>query len=115
MFGTPILPGTAFVEMALFAAQRAGLDVIEELTLEAPLALPAEGAVQLQVSVGASDGNGRRALSVHARADGAGEDAPWTRHASGLLATGGGPPPLICITGRRQSLRQPQIAPAHQG
>ncbi|HVR06662.1 MAG TPA: acyltransferase domain-containing protein, partial [Thermoanaerobaculia bacterium] len=89
VFGTPILPGTAFVEMALLAAQRAGLDVVEELTLEAPLALPAEGAVQLQLSVGASDGDGRRALSVHARAEGAGEDAPWTRHAGGLLAAGG--------------------------
>ena len=88
VFGTPILPGTAFVEMALLAAQRAGLDAIEELTLEAPLALPAEGAVQLQLSVGATDGNGRRALSVHARAEDAGKDAPWTRHASGLLGAG---------------------------
>ena len=87
VFGTPILPGTAFVEMALLAAERAGLD-IEELTLEAPLALPAEGAVQLQLSVGASDGNGRRTLSVHARPEGAREDAPWTRHASGLLGAG---------------------------
>ena len=87
VFGTPILPGTAFVEMALLAAERAGLD-IEELTLEAPLALPPEGAVQLQLSVGASDGNGRRTLSVHARPEGAGEDTPWTRHASGLLGAG---------------------------
>lgn len=35
--GTTISPGTAFVELALLAAQRLGLGAIEELTLEAPL------------------------------------------------------------------------------
>ena len=39
MFGEVILPGTAFVELGLLAAQRVGLDGIEELTLEAPLGL----------------------------------------------------------------------------
>ena len=88
VLGTAILPGTAFVEMALLAAQRVGLDGIDELTLEAPLALPPEGAVQLQLSVGALDDSGRRTVAIHARAAGASEDAPWTRHASGLLAAG---------------------------
>ncbi|WXB00245.1 SDR family NAD(P)-dependent oxidoreductase [Pendulispora brunnea] len=83
VFGTVILPGTAFVELALIAAHRLGVEGIDELTLEAPLALPAEGAVQLQLTVGAPDETGRRPFALHARASA--EDAPWTRHASGTL------------------------------
>ena len=45
--------------------------------------------MQLQLSVGATDGDGRRALSIHARAEGAREHAPWTRHAGGLLGASG--------------------------
>ncbi|WP_394831345.1 SDR family NAD(P)-dependent oxidoreductase [Pendulispora rubella] len=83
VFGVPVLPGTAFLEIALVAAHRLGLEQVEELTLEAPLALPTRGAVVVQISLAAPDEAGRRALSVHARTD---NDAPWTRHASGLLA-----------------------------
>jgi polyene macrolide polyketide synthase len=82
VFGNVILPGTAFVELALVAAHRAGLECIEELTLEAPLPLPAKGAVLVQLSVGAPDAAGCRPLTVHARAEDA---ASWTRHATGLL------------------------------
>ena len=32
VFGAVLLPGTAFVELALAAAQRVGLDTVEELT-----------------------------------------------------------------------------------
>nr|AAK19883.1 soraphen polyketide synthase A [Sorangium cellulosum] len=86
VFGTPILPGTAFLELALFVAGRVGLDTVEELTLETPLALPSEGALLVQVSVGPLDDAGRRPLSLHSRPQGAPQDAPWTRHASGSLA-----------------------------
>nr|APD71824.1 type I polyketide synthase 11 [Streptomyces sp.] len=86
-----LLPGTAFVELALHAAQRAGSSLLEELTLEAPLVLPEHGALQLRLSVAAPDETGRRALHVHARAEsrdgehGRGRDEPWTRHAAGVL------------------------------
>jgi hypothetical protein len=40
VFDSVLLPGTAYVELALVAAHRVGLDHIEELTLEAPLVLP---------------------------------------------------------------------------
>ncbi|TYK52464.1 type I polyketide synthase [Actinomadura decatromicini] len=84
--GTVLLPGTALLELALHAADRTDRGEVEELTVEAPLPLPAEGAVQVQVVVGAVDGAGRRPVAVHARpADGASE---WTRHASGTLAPG---------------------------
>ncbi|MGC9443296.1 hypothetical protein, partial [Streptomyces sp. WG5] len=45
--GAVLLPGTAFVELALHAGQRAGTELLEELTLEAPLVLPERGALQL--------------------------------------------------------------------
>ncbi|WP_394849576.1 SDR family NAD(P)-dependent oxidoreductase [Pendulispora brunnea] len=84
VFGTVIVPGTAFVELALVAAHRAGLDRVEELVLEAPLVLPAEGAMLVQVSVGSPDERGQRALSIHARPEHA--DTAWTVHARGVLA-----------------------------
>jgi len=82
--GTVMLPGTAFVELALQAAAVAGAGGVDDLTLQAPLTLPESGLMQLQLSVGAEDEHGRRTLAVHARpADEAG--AEWTRHATGLL------------------------------
>ncbi|WP_438024962.1 type I polyketide synthase [Sorangium sp. So ce233] len=84
VLGTVILPGTAFVELALAAADAVGLPSVSELTIEAPLALPARGAVTLQVTVEAPDATGRRGFAVYSRPDGA-HDAPWTAHARGVL------------------------------
>ncbi|MEW2217691.1 polyketide synthase dehydratase domain-containing protein, partial [Streptomyces globisporus] len=90
VFGTVILPGTAFVELALHAADEVGCDVLEELTLERPLVLSGDVSVAVQVSVGAVDGAGRRPVAVHSRVQGAdaGLDsgAEWIRHAVGELA-----------------------------
>ncbi|KOT31017.1 polyketide synthase [Streptomyces caelestis] len=80
-----LLPGAAFVDLAVRAGDEAGCPVLEELTLQAPLLLPATGGVQLQVRVGAPDGTARRTVDVHARPD-ADPAAPWTAHASGVLA-----------------------------
>ncbi|MEV4503455.1 SDR family NAD(P)-dependent oxidoreductase [Streptomyces klenkii] len=87
VLGTVLLPGTAFVELAAHAAAETGCDLVEELTLQAPLLLPEHGGVQLQVLVGAQDDSGRRPLSVHSRAG----EGPWIRNATGALATGGTP------------------------
>ncbi|KJS52328.1 hypothetical protein VM98_32155, partial [Streptomyces rubellomurinus subsp. indigoferus] len=84
--GTVLLPGTAFVELAVRAGDEVGCDHLADLTLETPLALPADDAVQVQVRVEAADPAGRRAVSIHARP---GEDGPWTRHATGTLGRGG--------------------------
>ncbi|WP_461011644.1 SDR family NAD(P)-dependent oxidoreductase, partial [Streptomyces capparidis] len=86
--GTVLVPGTAFVEMALHAAREAGCLGVEELTIAAPLPLPERGGVHLRVSVGAPEPSGRRPVSVHARPEGA-PDAPWTRHAGGFLTAAG--------------------------
>ncbi|WP_394842260.1 type I polyketide synthase [Pendulispora brunnea] len=86
VFGSVIVPGTAFVELALVAAHRVGLEQVEELTLEVPLALPPRGAVLIQVSVGAAEESGRRALNLYARSEVAGEGSAWTRHATGTIS-----------------------------
>ncbi|MFI1569163.1 polyketide synthase dehydratase domain-containing protein, partial [Streptomyces sp. NPDC020490] len=85
--GTVLLPGTAFVELVLRAGEEAGCGAVEELTLEAPLALPERGSVQVQVLVGTAGEDGARSVSVHARPEGG--DAVWVRHAEGRLAPAG--------------------------
>ncbi|MFE9747963.1 SDR family NAD(P)-dependent oxidoreductase [Saccharothrix saharensis] len=81
VMGSVLVPGTAFVELAIRAGDEAGCGTLEELTVEAPLILPPNGAVQVQVVVGADDGTGARSVSVYGR-DG---DEPWARHATGVL------------------------------
>ncbi|MFD3736232.1 type I polyketide synthase, partial [Streptomyces sp. NPDC058632] len=85
--GTVLLPGTAFLELAVRAGDEVGCDRVEDLTLAAPLALPEDGGVQVQVWIGSPDDTGRRTLSLYARPDGD-DDQPWTRHATGTLAPG---------------------------
>ncbi|GAA3673857.1 type I polyketide synthase [Streptomyces iranensis] len=88
---TILLPGTAFLELALYAADQVGCDRVEELTLTAPLALPERGAVHLQLAVSGPDENGARSLNVYSRLEEPGMEQPWIQHASGLLAQGGAP------------------------
>ncbi|MEU3062638.1 type I polyketide synthase [Streptomyces subrutilus] len=89
--GTVLLPGTVFVDMALYAGQQAGTPVVDELTLTAPLPLSPDGSVELQVKVAGADGAGRRAVTVHARPHAAAGDGFWRRHATGTLVPPGGP------------------------
>ena len=84
-FGSVVLPGTAFVELAFRAGDQVGCGVVEELTLDAPLALPEQGGLMLQVAVGGPDESGCCSLSVHSRSEDAPDDQPWTRHAAGAL------------------------------
>ncbi|MEC3981725.1 type I polyketide synthase, partial [Amycolatopsis sp. H20-H5] len=88
VMGRVLLPGTAFVELAVRAGDEVGCARLEELTLAAPLVLPARGGVQVQLRVRASDGeSGRRAITIHSRPEGDAA-APWTQHASGTLTDG---------------------------
>ncbi|MBP2706922.1 SDR family NAD(P)-dependent oxidoreductase [Microbispora sp. RL4-1S] len=86
VLGTAVLPGTAMVELALRAGEQVGTPVLEELTVQAPLAVPASGGVALQVVTGAADETGRRPVSVHSRREDALPDEAWTPHAAGHLA-----------------------------
>ncbi|MGY3339631.1 acyl transferase domain-containing protein/acyl carrier protein [Streptomyces filamentosus] len=85
---TVLLPGTAFVEMAIRAGDQVGCGLLDELTLTAPLVLPPRGGVRMQVSVGTADADGRRPVRIHARPDDQDDEpgTPWTLHATGTLA-----------------------------
>ncbi|MFV2216081.1 SDR family NAD(P)-dependent oxidoreductase [Actinomadura sp. LOL_016] len=97
VLGTAVVPATAFVEMAVRAGDELGCGRVEELTLEAPLDIPAEDAVVVQVRAvpdgGPGGGPGRWALSVHSRPERAPAGTPWTRHATGTLGPAAGTPP----------------------
>ncbi|WP_446678493.1 type I polyketide synthase, partial [Actinoplanes digitatis] len=82
--GAVLLPGTAFVELAVRAGDEVGCDVVADLTLAAPLLLPERGGVQLQMLLSGAD-PARRAFTVRSRPEGA---IAWTDHASGTLTTG---------------------------
>jgi acyl transferase domain-containing protein/NADP-dependent 3-hydroxy acid dehydrogenase YdfG len=84
--GTTLLPGAAFVELAVRAGDEVGCGVLDELVFEVPLALTERDEIQLQVQVGEPDADGRRALAVHGRTADAGPGAAWTRYAAGTLA-----------------------------
>ncbi|MDF5759425.1 polyketide synthase dehydratase domain-containing protein, partial [Spongiactinospora sp. TRM90649] len=82
VMGSILVPGTAFVELALRAGEQVGCPRLEELTIEAPLVLPERGTVTVQVTVGAEEQDGRRPVALYSRPD---EGASWVRHAGGVL------------------------------
>jgi candicidin polyketide synthase FscE len=85
--GNVVVPGTAFVELALQAGDRADCGRLADLTLQAPLVLPPEGAVAVQITVEppAAGGGEAKTLHVYARPDDAAPDQPWTLHATGIV------------------------------
>ncbi|SCD42676.1 Acyl transferase domain-containing protein [Streptomyces sp. DpondAA-D4] len=93
--GMVLLPGAAFAELAVRAADEAGCHTVEELTLQSPLLIPADAAVRLQVRVGAADAHGSRSLDLFSCREDA-MSPHWTAHATGVLtadATTRKPPP----------------------
>ncbi|MFF1798883.1 acyltransferase domain-containing protein, partial [Kitasatospora sp. NPDC058263] len=88
--GVALLPGTGFVEMVVRAGDELGCGLLEELTLQAPLVLPADGGgVQVQVVLAEADSEGRRTVEVFSRPDGQEE---WAQHADGVVAPAGEAP-----------------------
>ncbi|HWO65047.1 MAG TPA: type I polyketide synthase, partial [Umezawaea sp.] len=77
--GLVFVPGTAFVDLAIRAADHVDCALLDELTVQAPLVLPEHGAVQLQVAVAEADSAGRRSFTISARQD----EGAWVRHATG--------------------------------
>ncbi|WP_327725151.1 type I polyketide synthase [Streptomyces europaeiscabiei] len=94
LLGRTLLPGTAFVELALRAGAEVGCDVLEELTQHTPMPLPERGATNVRVVLASPDRDGRRAVSVYARPDDAPRTASWTLHASGTVHAGATPVPF---------------------
>ncbi|MDN3265880.1 type I polyketide synthase, partial [Streptomyces sp. CSDS2] len=88
VFGTVLVPGAALVELAVHAGDHVGASVVEELVIEAPLVLPPDRPLQLQVAVG-PESDGSRPVTLHSRAHE--DDAEWTLHATGTLGTAAAP------------------------
>ena len=80
---TPLLPGAAFVELALSAGAITDCPTLEELTFSSPLILGDDTATEVQVTLDQRDDHGRRQVTIHSRPEGTDE---WTRHATGTVA-----------------------------
>ncbi|MFF8543701.1 SDR family NAD(P)-dependent oxidoreductase [Streptomyces werraensis] len=86
LLGTALLPGAALMDLAGWAGRQSGCARTDELILQAPVALPDTGALELRLLVAAADEDGRRTLTVHSRESGAAPGTPWTRHAEAVVA-----------------------------
>ncbi|MFF3573247.1 SDR family NAD(P)-dependent oxidoreductase [Nocardia jiangxiensis] len=84
--GAVVFPNAGLVELIVRAGDEVDCGVVEELLLRAPLVLPAEGAVQVQVAVGPGGDAGQRTVSVYSRR---GEGSGWVLHAEGALGPKG--------------------------
>lgn len=92
IFGTTLLPGTAFVDIGLGAAKAIGMAapiVLEGLELGAPLALTS--AVQLHVLVASMSDTSRRTVTVASATVDSDPDAPWRQHATMTIRAHSGP------------------------
>ncbi|WP_343240310.1 SDR family NAD(P)-dependent oxidoreductase [Streptomyces sp. SID14515] len=92
--GTAILPGTAFVELAIRAGDQIGLGHLADLTVHTALVLPDRGAMMLQVRLSTPDETGRCTVTVHSRPEDASADA-WGAHAEGVLTAEVPEPPTV--------------------
>ncbi|HET9619954.1 MAG TPA: acyltransferase domain-containing protein, partial [Kofleriaceae bacterium] len=79
LHGTAVVPATAILELVLSSGEAL---VLDELTLHAPLRLPALGAIDVQLTLA---GEGERTVHLYSRAADAGAGAAWTEHASGVV------------------------------
>ncbi|MFE9610944.1 SDR family NAD(P)-dependent oxidoreductase [Streptomyces sp. NPDC006012] len=86
VLGSVIMPGTALLELAVQAGDRTGCPSVEELVLEAPLLVPDNAAVRLRVVVGTPRETGGRDVTLWSCPEG--DEAAWSRHASGRLSPG---------------------------
>ncbi|QEU95749.1 acyltransferase domain-containing protein [Streptomyces kanamyceticus] len=79
---TVLVPGTAFVELALHAGHHTHTPHLDDLTIETPLTLTHDNPATIQVLVGADNPDGSRSLTIHSHT---GEGTGWTRHATATL------------------------------
>ncbi|WP_344331642.1 polyketide synthase dehydratase domain-containing protein, partial [Kitasatospora putterlickiae] len=83
--GTALLPGTAFLDLALHAADHTTSAGVKELLVQTPLLLPTTGALDLQVVIDAPDPDGCRNTTIYSRPHTT-THTTWTRHAQATLA-----------------------------
>jgi acyl transferase domain-containing protein/short-subunit dehydrogenase/acyl carrier protein len=95
VMGATILPGTAFLELALRVGGEVGADAVSELVLESPLVLEEQRTAQLQVIVGEPEEESQaRSIAIYSRSsapsgDGSEDEHEWKSHASGVLLADG--------------------------
>ncbi|MER7056124.1 SDR family NAD(P)-dependent oxidoreductase [Streptomyces sp. NPDC000351] len=77
--GAHLVPATVPMELAAWAAHKAGYDTVGELTLETPLVLSRTAEREIRVVL---DGTGT--VGVHSRGEG---ESEWTRNAVGTVGT----------------------------
>ncbi|MDQ7807670.1 type I polyketide synthase [Amycolatopsis sp. A133] len=82
--GVVLLPGSGLAELAVRAGDEAGCTALDELIIEAPLVVPAQGGVRVQVALSGPDETGSRTVAVYSQRDGGA--GSWTRHATGVLS-----------------------------
>jgi thioester reductase-like protein len=82
--GHAVVPGVAYLELLLAAAEASGLErpVVSSLTLSAPLVLGDDDRREVQVVLD-PPGDGARAAHVHSRGG-----AGWRRHVDAMVAEG---------------------------
>ncbi|MER5432233.1 type I polyketide synthase [Streptomyces sp. NPDC002588] len=124
--GTVLFPGAGFVDLAVTAGRLADCPALAELTVQAPLVVPEQSDVHLQVVLDPADAAGDRPVKVYSRT---GESPDWICHASGVLSardaapntgTTHWPPPgatEIPLAGTYEGLREQgyEYGPAFQG
>ncbi|HEV2637479.1 MAG TPA: SDR family NAD(P)-dependent oxidoreductase, partial [Actinocrinis sp.] len=82
--GRALLPGSALVDLALVAGDLTDCAALDELTILAPVSLPAHALIRLRVTASEPDEAGHRKIDIHSRvAEG---DGAWARNATGILA-----------------------------
>ena len=93
--GVALFPGTGYLELGLYAISRADAAQLSEMTLQAPMIVPGEGALQLQMTIGARADDGTREMAVYSRPEpkDGGRGLEWTCHATGLLSDEPAPGP----------------------
>ncbi|WP_249645025.1 hybrid fatty acyl-AMP ligase/type I polyketide synthase [Nocardia sputi] len=80
-----VMPGTGLVELAIRAGDEVAAGIVRELVLHAPMVIPQDAALQIQVVVADADATGGRPVSIHSRLE---RDlgTSWTLHARGVMA-----------------------------
>ncbi|MFD4695629.1 type I polyketide synthase, partial [Streptomyces sp. NPDC058463] len=89
LLGRTVLPGSALIDLALYAGRRCGHPRVDELTLQTPLIVPEDEPLQLQIVVLPPDDAGRRPVTMHSRPATGADRVPWTWHATGALRAAG--------------------------
>ncbi|MEV6214043.1 type I polyketide synthase [Nocardia sp. NPDC051833] len=82
-YGVVVVPSATLIEFLLAAGTRIGCEVVDELTLQAPILPTADTEIELQVLVQAADAAGRRPFEFYFRTS---PESEWVHNATGALA-----------------------------